>query len=156
VLNRHRGHSPGTTVSRGGLDRTPHGFAVADKLIQFRRATRDLGDRPITDGLTEHRDVHLLEEVTESRIGWRTPQLNPQCAGESDVVADGEPFEITKALAAAENAENSDQKEIPGRDADPTSHSDVRDGAQETDQVKIGCGRMGLRQGDIAIPPRTT
>ena len=48
-----------------------------------------LGDRPITDGRTEHRDVHLLEEGTESRIGWRTPRLDSQCAGESDVVADG-------------------------------------------------------------------
>jgi hypothetical protein len=57
------------------------------------------------------------------------------CAGESDVVADGEPLEITKALAAAEDAENSDQKEISGRNADPTSHSDVWDGAQKADQV---------------------
>jgi hypothetical protein len=38
------------------------------ELIQFLSATRDLGDRPITDGRTKHRDVHLLEEVTESRI----------------------------------------------------------------------------------------
>jgi hypothetical protein len=72
------------------------------------------------------------------------------------VVADGEPLEITKALAAAEDAENSDQKEIPGRDADPTSHSDVRDGAQETDQVKIGCGRKGFRQGGHSNPAKDT
>ena len=52
------------------------------------------------------------------------------------------------------DAENSDQKEVPGRDADPTSPSDGRDGAQEADQVKIGCGSWGIRQGDTAIPPR--
>jgi hypothetical protein len=88
------------TLAGRGLDRTLHGFAVSDKLIQFRCATRDLGDRPITNGRTEHRAVHLLEEVTESRIGWRTPQLNPQCAGESDVVADGvgEAFSVRNSV----------------------------------------------------------
>ena len=143
------------TTAGGGLDRTAHGFAVADKLIQFLCATRDLGERPITDGRTEHRNVYLMEEVSEGRIRWRAPQLDSQCAGESDVVADGEPLEITKSLAAAKDAENSDQEEVPGRNADPTSPSDVRDGAQEADQVKIGCGSWGFRQGDTTIPPRT-
>jgi hypothetical protein len=54
------------TPTGGGLNRTPHGFAVVDKLTQFRSATRDLGDRPITDGRTKHRNVHVLEEITES------------------------------------------------------------------------------------------
>jgi len=63
------------------------------------------------------------------------------------VVAYGEPLEITKALATAEDAENRDEKEEPSRVADPTSHSDVRDGAQEADQIKIGCGSKGFRQG---------
>jgi hypothetical protein len=31
-----------------GLDRTTHGFAVADELIQIPCATWDLGNRPIT------------------------------------------------------------------------------------------------------------
>jgi hypothetical protein len=53
------------------------------------------------------------------------------------------------------DAENSDQEKVPGRDADPTSPSDGRDGAQEADQVKIGCGSWGIRQDDTAIPPRT-
>ena len=119
------------TTDEGGLDRTAHGFAVADKLIQFLCATKDLGERPITDGRIGHSNVHLLEEVSEGRIRWRAPQHDSQCAGESDVVADGEPLKITKALAAAKDAENSDQEEVPGRDADPTSPSDVRDGAQE-------------------------
>ena len=105
------------TTAGGGLDRTAHGFAVADKLIQFLCSTRDLGERPITDGRTEHRNVYLMEEVSEGRIRWRAPQLDSQCAGESDVVADGEPLEIKKALAAAKDAENSDQEEVPGRDA---------------------------------------
>jgi hypothetical protein len=71
------------------------------------------------------------------------------------VVADGEPLEITKPLAAAKDAENSDQEEVPGRDADPMSPSDVRDGAQQADQVKIGCGSWGFRKGDTAFPPKT-
>lgn len=72
------------------------------------------------------------------------------------MVAYGEPLEITKALATAEDAENRDEKEVPSRVADPTSHSDVRDGAQEADQIKIGCGSKGFRQGGTAITPRGT
>ena len=92
----------------GGLDRTAHGFAVADKLIQFLCATRDLGERPITDGRTEHRNVHLLEEVSESRIRWRAPQLDSQCAGESDVVADGvgEAFSVRSTARDHEGSGN--------------------------------------------------
>lgn len=89
------------THAGGGLDQAPHDFAVADKLIQFCCATRDLGDPLITDGRTLHRDFDLPEEVAEGRIGWRKPKLNPQCAGESDVVAEGEPLEITKAFASS-------------------------------------------------------
>jgi hypothetical protein len=71
------------------------------------------------------------------------------------VVADGEPLEITKALATAQDAENRHQQEVPGRDADPTSHPRIRDGAQKADQIKISCGSRGFRQEMEAIPSRT-
>ncbi len=51
-----------------GLDRTTHGFAVADKLLQIPCATWDLGDCPIMDGSVQRRDIHLLQEVAESGI----------------------------------------------------------------------------------------
>jgi hypothetical protein len=71
------------------------------------------------------------------------------------VVADGEPLEITKALATAQDAENRHQQHVPGRYADPTSHPGIRDGAQKADQIKIGCGSREFRQGIEAIPSRT-
>jgi hypothetical protein len=71
------------------------------------------------------------------------------------VVADGEPLEITKALATAQDAENRHQQEVPGRDADPTSHPRIRDGAQKADQIKISCGSREFRQEMEAIPSRT-
>ena len=37
------------TVTGGVLDRAPQCLAVADQLIETRRTTRDLGDRPVTD-----------------------------------------------------------------------------------------------------------
>ena len=95
-----------------GLDRTTHGFAVADELIQIPCATWDLGNRPITDGGAKRCDIHLLEEVAESGIGWRTRQLDLQCGGQSRVMADGETLEITKALTTAQDAENRHQQQV--------------------------------------------
>jgi hypothetical protein len=71
------------------------------------------------------------------------------------VVADGEPLEITKALATTQDAENRHQQKVPSRDADPTSHPRIRDGAQKADQIKISCGSREFRQGIEAIPSRT-
>ena len=62
------------------------------------------------------------------------------------MVTDGEPLEITKTLATAQDAENCHQQRVSGRDADPTTHPRIRDGSQKTDQVKIGCGILGFRQ----------
>ena len=62
---------------------------------------------------------------------------------------------ITKTLATAQDAENRHQQQVPGRDADPTSQSRFRDGAQKADQIKISCGSWGFRQGIEAIPSRT-
>jgi hypothetical protein len=50
------------------LDRTTHGFAVADKQIQIPFATWDLGDCPNSDDSAQRRDIHLLEEVAENGI----------------------------------------------------------------------------------------
>ena len=70
------------------------------------------------------------------------------------MVADGEPLEITKALATTQDAENRHQQQVPGRYADPTSHPRIRDGAQKADQIKISCGSREFRQGIEAIPSR--
>jgi hypothetical protein len=70
-------------------------------------------------------------------------------------VAYGEPLEFTKALATAQDAENRHQQQVPGRDADPTSHPRIRDGAQKADQIKISCVSREFRQGIKAIPSRT-
>ena len=53
------------TAAGDGFYWPAHGFSIADKLIQITCATRDLGDRPITDSRAERRDIHLLEEVAE-------------------------------------------------------------------------------------------
>jgi hypothetical protein len=81
------------------------------------------------------------------------PQLDSQSAGQSHGMADGEPFEISKALATAEDAEHRNQKEVPRRDADATAHPSVRSGAQEADQVKIGCGSLRFEHREGAMPP---
>jgi hypothetical protein len=47
------------------------------------------------------------------------------------------------------------QQEVPGRDVIPTSHPRIRDSAQKADQIKIGYGSWGFRQGIKASPSRT-
>jgi hypothetical protein len=47
-IQRDLGNECGAPAGRG-LDRTPQGFAVTHQLIEIRCATRDLGDRPVTD-----------------------------------------------------------------------------------------------------------
>jgi hypothetical protein len=71
-------------------------------------------------------------------------------------MADGESLEITTALTTAQDAEYSNQKQAPGRDADPTSHPWFGDDPQKADQVKIGCGSLRFKQGFEPFPPRTT
>jgi hypothetical protein len=64
-------------------------------------------------------------------------------------------LKITKALATAEDAEDRDQQQGPGGNADATPHSSVRDGSQEADQIEIGCGSLRFEHRNGAIPQRT-
>jgi len=70
------------------------------------------------------------------------------------VVADGEPLEITKAMTSAQDAQHGNQEQVPGWDADPTTHPGFRDGPQKADQVKISCGSSGFEQRKVSISPR--
>ncbi len=71
-IQRDLGNESGTPAGRG-LDRTPLGFAVTHQLVEIRRATWDLGDRPVTDGRAQACHVHLLEEVAERGIRRWSP-----------------------------------------------------------------------------------
>jgi hypothetical protein len=70
------------------------------------------------------------------------------------VVSDGEPREITKALATAQDIERCVQEEGSGRDANATPHPINRDVAQETDQITIGCGSSVFEHREESIPPK--
>jgi hypothetical protein len=48
------------------FNRTTHGFAVADELIQIPCTTWDLGDCPIRDGNAKRRSIHLPEEIANA------------------------------------------------------------------------------------------
>ena len=66
-VERHLGNERGAAASRG-LDRATQRLAVADQLIKIRCATRDLGDRPVTDRGAQGRHFHLSEEVPKGCI----------------------------------------------------------------------------------------
>ncbi len=58
-------------------------------------------------------------------------------------------------MLADEDAEDRDQQQVPGGNADATLHPSDRDGAQEADQIEIGCGSMRFEHRNGAIPQRT-
>ena len=93
-----------------GLVRTPQGFVITHQLIEIRRATRHLGDRPVTDRGSEGWHLHLLKEVAKRGIRWRPPQLDLQRLGEHGVVADGESLQIPQALAATQDSQHGHQQ----------------------------------------------
>jgi hypothetical protein len=151
-IQRHLGNERRTTAGRG-LDRSPQCLAVAHQLVEIGCTAWDLSDRPVTDSGAEGADIHLLKEVAKCRIRRWPPQLKPKCLGQHAVVADGEPLQIPQALATAHNPQHRHQEQAPGRDTNPTPHTDIRDRLQKADQVEIGWGRSGFRHREGAVPP---
>jgi len=154
-IQRDLGNERGTPAG-GALHRTPQGLAVTHQLIEIRRATRDLGDRPVTDRRAQHRHIHLLEEVAEGGIRWWSPQLQAQRCGQDVVVADGKALEISQALAAAEDSQHGHQQQVPGGKTHAAPHARIWDRPQITDQVETGCGRSGVGQKEETAPPTST
>jgi hypothetical protein len=134
----------------------PQGLAVTHQLIEIRCASGDLGDGPVTNCSAQRGHVHLLEEVAERGIRCRPTKLQAERLSEHGVVADGKAFEIPQALAAAQNSENSDQQQIPGRKPNPAPHPCIWDRPEVSDQVEIGCSGVGIGQKEEAIPPTST
>jgi hypothetical protein len=100
-----------------------------------------LGDRPVTDGSTLGRHIHLVEDVAERGIRRRPLELDAQRLVEHGVVADGKALQIPQALAATHNAQERHQQQIPGRKPNPVPHPRIRDRPQIADQIEIGnCG----------------
>jgi hypothetical protein len=64
-------------------------------------------------------------------------------------------FEITKALANAQDAEHRDEKQVSGRDADPAPYPSFRNGTQEADQIAIACGSSTLEHREGTNSPLT-
>jgi hypothetical protein len=107
-LQRHLGDECRTATS-GGLNRAPQGLAITDQLIEIGCSTWDLGNGPITDGTTESRHVHLLKERAKGGVrGW-TPEFQAQRLGQHAVVGDGKTFQVSQALAAAQDSQHRHQ-----------------------------------------------
>ena len=96
-------------ASGGGLDRAPQGLAVTHQLIEIRCTAWDLGDRQVTDGSTQGRHIHLVEEVAEGGIRRRTPEVVVQRLGEHGVMTDGESLQIPQALTATQDSQHRHQ-----------------------------------------------
>ncbi len=78
-VQRELGNERGAPAG-GGLDRTPQGFAVTHQLIETCCATRDLGDRPVTDRGAQGWHAHLLEDVAERGIRGGRRSSTPNAA----------------------------------------------------------------------------
>jgi hypothetical protein len=142
-VQRHLGDEGGTAAT-GGFNLTSQGLAVTDELIEIACPTWDLGDRPIADGGADRSDIHLQEEVAEGGIGGRTLELKAKGLVQHSVVTPGKTLQIAQTLALAQNPKHRHQQEVPGRDANPSTHPGIRDPLEEADQIEIGCGRDAL------------
>jgi len=131
-------------AAAGGLNGASEGLAVTHQLIEIASPTWDLSDRPITDGGADDSDIHLQEEVAESRIRGRSFELNTKGLGQHSEVAPGKTLLIAQALALAQDPEHGNKQQIPSRDANTAPHSDIRDHLEVADQIEIGCNRNAL------------
>ena len=154
-IQRHLGDEC-RTATTGGLNRTAQGFAVTDQLIKIACPAWDLGDGPIPDSSADGSQIQLQEEVAEGGIGGRSSELDPKRLREDSVVTPGKALQIAQALALAQDAEHRHQKQIPGRDANPSTHPSIRDRLEVADQIEIGCGRSAVGHKEEAIPPTST
>ena len=162
-VQRHLGDERGTAAA-GGLNRTSQGLAITDQLIEIACPTWDLGDGLIPDSSADGSHIHLQEEVAEGGIGGRSPELDTKRLREHSVMTPGKALQITQALALAQDAEHRHQQQIPGRNANPSTHPSIRDRLllrrslrlEEADQIEIGCGRSAVGHKEEAIPPTST
>jgi hypothetical protein len=108
------------------------------QLTRQRRVERDMGK---VDAVSRRPHAELPSELVK---------VEPCCAPvravwwrivETKLSPSGAAFQITKALATAVEARNTDQKKAPDRDADPTSPLDVRDGERARQLVPVGAYR---------------
>ena len=56
----------------------------------------------------------------------------------------GKAFQITQALVFAQDPEHRHQQQVPGWDADTSTHAGIRDRLEVADQIEIGCGSNAL------------
>ena len=142
-IQRHLGDERGSATT-GGLNRTSQGLAITDQLIEIAWPAWNLSDRPITDGGADGSDIHLQEEVAEGGIRRRALEINAQGLGKHSVVTPSKTLQIPEALAFAQDPEHCHQQEVPGWDANPSTHPGIRDRLEVADQIEIGCGRNAL------------
>jgi hypothetical protein len=72
------------------------------------------------------------------------------------VVANGESFQVTQALAATQDSEHLQKQQIPDRNPYPAPHPDIRDRFEVADQIEIGGGENTVEQNEEAFPPTST
>ena len=142
-VQRHLGDER-RTAAAGGLNGAAQGFPVADQLIQTLCPTWDLSDYPVTDGGADGSDIHLQKEVAEGGIGGRAFELDPKRLREHGVVAPGKTLQIAQALAFAQDPKHRHQQQVPGRDANTSTHPCIRNRLEVANQIEIGCGRNAL------------
>jgi len=76
-IQRHLGNERGSPTGCG-LSGAQDRLAVTHKLIEILCTTWDLDDRPFTDRSTQGHHINLAEEVAESGIRERSPEVAAQ------------------------------------------------------------------------------
>jgi hypothetical protein len=143
---------PEAVERRERLERHLHQLGIASHYTWFE-AQRGADESNARRGLSPGEDglwrsvLHLLEraelgsadyphivedDVELSRQFWQW------------LCAPGKTLQITQALAFAQNAEHRHQQQLPGRDANPSTHRGIRDRLEVADQIEIGCSRNAL------------
>jgi len=124
----------GPAVALGRDDRAPQGVAIGHRRIQTSSTIRDLGQHPALQLPADIGHIQLLEQRAEGEILRRLPELKPQCRVQRSVMVDGKAFQISQALAAAQDPERRHREKEP-LGAHPAAHPSLGDRLQETDRV---------------------
>jgi hypothetical protein len=66
--------------------------------------------------------------------------LDAQRIGKYAVMTRRKAFQITQALALAQDPQDRDQQQIPRGDAHSTAHAGIRDRPEKTNQIEIAEG----------------
>jgi hypothetical protein len=111
----------------------------------------------VTVGSTQRRHVRFREELAERGIRWRWPSFNSKCIREQGVVAANQVFQITQALAMAEDSLNSHhQQQLARRNSNPLPHPDIQKRMEAVDETAMGCDGRATGHREEGIRPTST